>query len=85
MAKSSRSFEVLSNGAEFLEKYPESEFCETVNERLDKLAEDLYGEALLYQRIGDQAKALERIQDILTNAPHSPVASRLRATAVLES
>ncbi|MCH7667116.1 MAG: M48 family metalloprotease [Acidobacteria bacterium] len=85
LAESIGTFEALSNGAEFLEKYPESEFSEAVNERLDKLAEDLYGEALLYQRIGDQAKALERIQNILTNAPLSPVASRLRASAVLES
>ena len=85
LAESTGNFEALSNGAEFLEKYPESEFSEAVNERLDRLAEDLYGEALLYQRIGDQAKALERIQDILTNAPLSPVASRLRASAVLES
>ncbi|MCP4203034.1 MAG: M48 family metalloprotease [bacterium] len=85
LAKNSRSFKALSNGAEFLKEYPESEFSEAVNERLDLLAEDLYGEAILYQRIGDHVKALERIQNILTNAPLSPAASRLRASAVLES
>jgi predicted Zn-dependent protease len=85
LEENSRSFKALSNGAEFLKKYPESEFTEAVNQRLEALAGDLYGEALLYQRIGDHAKALERIQDILTNAPLSPAASRLRASAVLES
>lgn len=85
LANNSRSFKALSNGAGFLKKYPDSEFSEAVNERLDVLAEDLYGEAILYQRIGDHVKALERIQSILTNAPLSPAASRLRASAVLES
>ncbi len=84
LKENSRSFQALSNGAGFLRKYPESEFSEAVNERLGILAEDLYGEALLYQRIGDHAKALERIQSILTDAPLSPAASRLRASAVLE-
>ncbi|NND03810.1 MAG: hypothetical protein HKN91_13590, partial [Acidimicrobiia bacterium] len=85
LAESSGSFKDLSNGAEFLKHYPGSEFSETVSKRLDDLAEDLYGEALLYQRIGDQEKALDRIQNILTHAPLSPAASRLRASAVVES
>ncbi len=85
LAEKSRSFKALSNGAGFLKRYPDSEFGEAVNERLNMLAEDLYGEAILYQRIGDHAKALERIQSILTDATLSPAASRLRASAILGS
>ena len=81
----SSTFKSLANGAEFLEEFPESEFGPAVNERLDQLAENLYGEALLYRRIGDPIKALERIQDILTHAPLSAAAARLRASAILES
>lgn len=85
LEKTSQNFDSLKNGAEFLKKYPESRFSEAVSARLDLLAEDLYGEALLYQRIGDQEKALSRIQDILAHAPLSSAASRLRSSAVLES
>ncbi|MFQ5527990.1 MAG: M48 family metalloprotease, partial [Thermoanaerobaculia bacterium] len=51
----SGSFETLANGAGFLKRFPDSEFSEAVTERLNQLAEGLYGEAILYQNIGDHA------------------------------
>ena len=64
---------------------PQSELTPRVTARLNSLAENLYGEAILYQRVGDHAKALERIHAILTEAPLSPAAAKLRSKAVLES
>ena len=56
-----------------------------MTERLNSLADDLYGEAILYQRVGDHGKALERIRDILTQAPYSPAADKLRQGATVAS
>ncbi|MFN7940063.1 MAG: M48 family metallopeptidase [Thermoanaerobaculia bacterium] len=67
----------LANGAEFLRRFPEDPLVERVNDRLNQLAENLYGEVVLYQGVGDQLKALERIQRILTSAPQSPAAARI--------
>ncbi len=78
------AFEELANGAEYLKRYPGSPYAEAVSARLDSLADNLYGEILLYQTVGDHGKALERIQAILTQAPLSPAAERLRKQAVLE-
>jgi outer membrane protein assembly factor BamD (BamD/ComL family) len=77
-------FDDLGNGARFLKEYPESEHANRVTNRLNALAADLLGEATLYQRVGDHAKALERINRILTDAPFSPAADKLRQEAVLE-
>lgn len=85
LAKSADSFDRLENGSSFLKRYPESELTPRVTARLHSLAENLYGEAILYQRVGDHAKALERIHAILTEAPLSPAAAKLRSKAVLES
>ena len=56
-----------------------------VTGRLEKLAQNLYGEVVLYQNIGDHVKALERIQKILEHAPMTPAAEALREKAVLDS
>ena len=48
------------------------------------LAQNLYGEMVLYQSVGDHVKALDRIQKILTYAPLSPAAERLRDSAVVQ-
>jgi tetratricopeptide (TPR) repeat protein len=77
-------FEDLGNGARFLKEYPESEHAGSVTTRINALAADLLGEATLYQRVGDHAKALDRINTILTDAPFSPAADKLRQEAVLE-
>ena len=42
------------------------------------------GELILYQSVGDHVKGIERIQKILTYAPNSPAAERLRDRMVLE-
>jgi Zn-dependent protease with chaperone function len=78
------SYAELSNGAEFVKSYPESPMTPTVNRRLNEIAENLYGEMVLYQSVGDHAKALDRIQRILTQAPLSPAAEKLRQRAVIE-
>jgi hypothetical protein len=38
---------------------------------------------VLYQGMGDSVKAMERINKILTHAPLSPAAERLRDRAVI--
>ncbi len=78
-------YEDLANGAEHLRRYPDSEYSEQVASRLNSLADKLYGEVVLYQTVGDHVKGSERIQKILTYAPQSPAAERLRQRMVLES
>ncbi len=78
------SYSDLANGAEYLDRFPEGEHATAVTERLNRLADDLYGEMLLYQTVGDHLKALDRIQKILEYAPLSPAADRLRERAVVQ-
>ena len=78
-------FKTLANGANYLKRYPAGEYATQVSERIDLLADNLYGEVVLYQTVGDYAKALDRIQRILTEAPLSPAAKKLRDRAVFES
>ncbi|HXT52198.1 MAG TPA: M48 family metalloprotease, partial [Thermoanaerobaculia bacterium] len=77
------SYRVLADGAEYLRKFPQGSRADKVAGHLDQLAEQLYGEVVLYQGVGDTLKALDRIQQILTHAPLSPAAGRLRERAVL--
>ncbi len=78
-----KSYDDLTNGAEYLRRYPEGPYVVPVIERLNVLAENLYGEVVLYQSVGDTVKAMERINKILTHAPLSPAAEKLRDRAVL--
>ena len=78
-------YEDMANGADYLRQFPRGGHVETVNQRLNQLADKLYGELILYQSVGDHVKGLERIQKILTYAPQSPAAERLRDRIVLES
>jgi predicted negative regulator of RcsB-dependent stress response len=78
-----KSYAEVSNGAEYLRRYPEGPYVVPVIERLNVLAENLYGEVVLYQSVGDSVKAMERINKILTHAPLSPAAEKLRDRAVL--
>ncbi len=73
----------IADGAAYIAKYPTGPYVEAVTLRLNALAEGLFGEVLLYQSVGDQMKAMERIQRILTSAPLSPAASRLMAKIAL--
>ncbi len=78
-------YKELSNGADYLSQYPNGREAEVVANRLNSLAEKLYGELVLYQTVGDHLKGIERIQQILTYAPDSPAADRLRERMVLKS
>lgn len=75
----------IADGASYLHRFPTGEHAGAVRTRLEVLAMNLYGEVVLYQGIGDSIKALERIQRILTYAPTSPAADRLREKVVVES
>lgn len=79
------TYKELANGAEYLRRFPEGAHSTAVEERLNKRAQEVYGEVLLYQAVGDSTKALEGIQAILTHAPLSPAADSLRDRAVLDS
>ncbi len=79
------SYSDLAAGAAYLQKYPDGEYVEKVNARLNVLAENLYGEVVLYQSVGDHIRAIDRIQKILTSAPASPAAHKLLEHAVLPS
>jgi Zn-dependent protease with chaperone function len=83
LAKLSHTYDDLANGAEYLRRYPAGEYVVPVVDRLNVLADNLYGEVVLYQGFGDHTKAMERINKILTNAPLSPAAEKLRDRAVL--
>ncbi len=78
------SFANLADGAAYLRRYPSGPHASAVGERINALAQSLYGEMVLYQAVGDSIKALDRIQKILTFAPTSPAADRLRERTVLQ-
>ena len=85
LAKLASSYKELANGAAYLKAYPRGEWAEAVSARLNSLAENLHGEVILYQTVGDHVKGIEGIQKILTYAPNSPAAERLRERMVLQS
>jgi hypothetical protein len=74
----------LSKGATFIKRFPDNELAPAVTKRLESLAQNLYGEVVLYQGIGDHVKALERIQQILEHAPLTPAAEALRRKVLNE-
>ena len=80
-----KTYDDVKNGADYLRRYPDGPYVVPVIERLNVLAENLYGEVVLYQSVGDTVKAMERINKILTDAPLSPAAGKLRDKAVLEA
>ncbi|MEM8963136.1 MAG: M48 family metalloprotease, partial [Acidobacteriota bacterium] len=79
------SYELISDGAAYLDRFPNGAHAEVIRDRLDTLAQNLYGEVVLYQAIGDSVKAVERINLILLHAPLSPAARTLRDKAVLDT
>jgi predicted Zn-dependent protease len=78
-----KSYDTLENGAEYLRRFPEGTHATAVLERQSVLAENLYGEVVLYQGFGDAVKAITRINKILTHAPLSPAAAKLRERAIV--
>lgn len=85
LARQAGSYTDIADGAAYIKRFPEGVHVATVAARLNTLAEGLYGEVLLYQSIGDQLKAMDRIQRILTFAPTSPAANKLLEKVVLPS
>jgi len=83
LATMAKTYDDLANGAEYLRRYPDGPQVVPVLDRLNTLADNLYGEVVLYQGFGDATKAIDRINKILTNAPLSPAAARLRDKAVI--
>ena len=75
------SFGDIATGAAYLRRFPTGPHAAEIAGRINVLAENLYGEMLLYQGVGDSLKALDRIQKILDHAPSSPAADRLRSNA----
>jgi hypothetical protein len=84
LAAAAKSYGDLTNGAEYLRRFPEGEHVPAVLSRLNVLADNLHAEVVLYQGMGDSVKAMERINKILTHAPLSPAAQRLRDQAVVD-
>ncbi|MDY7094604.1 MAG: M48 family metalloprotease [Acidobacteriota bacterium] len=76
-------YEDLANGADYLKRFPNGEHSEAVLERLNVLADKALTEVIVYQGVGDHAKALDRINRIFTYAPLSPAAEQLRDQATL--
>lgn len=84
LSVAARSYSDVTNGAEYLRRFPEGEHVATVLNRMNILADNLYAEIVLYQGLGDSVKAMERINKILTHAPLSPAAERLRDRVVVD-
>jgi predicted Zn-dependent protease len=80
-----KAYDELKNGDEYLKRFPKGTHVPEVLDRLNVLADNLYGEVVLYQGVGDTVKAMERINQILTHAPLSPAAARLRDRAQVEA
>jgi predicted Zn-dependent protease len=85
LATIANSYDDVANGAEYLRRYPEGGHAPEILGRLNVLADNLYAEVVLYQGVGDAVKAMDRINKILTHAPLSPAAEKLRERAVLAS
>jgi Zn-dependent protease with chaperone function len=83
--RQSSTYTDIADGAAYLKRFPEGPHVDVIAARLNTLAENLYGEVVLYQSVGDQLKAMERIQKILTHAPASPAAGKLLEKVVLPS
>ncbi|MEM7350061.1 MAG: M48 family metalloprotease [Acidobacteriota bacterium] len=78
-------YDDIADGAEYLKRFPSGDHADQIRQRLDALAQNLYGEVVLYQGVGDHVKALDRIQKILTHAPLSKAAEALRERADLDT
>lgn len=85
LTQMAKEFREIDNGAEYLRRFPEGPQVDRVIDRVNHLAEELLGEVLLYQAVGDHVKAVERINKILTYAPTSEAAEHLRDRAVFQS
>ncbi len=83
LARVASSYDDLVNGATYLARFPDGSRATEVTDRLNSLADDLYAAVILYQGVGENVKALDRINQILTHAPTSPAAAQLRDRATI--
>lgn len=75
--KLANSFDDITSGSEYLERFPDGPHAFEIEERLNQLADLLYKEMLTYQDLGDPAKAIARANLILVHAPLSPSARKI--------
>ncbi|MGH9381551.1 MAG: M48 family metalloprotease [Thermoanaerobaculia bacterium] len=85
LSQKAGSFDDMENGAAYLRNYPESPHADSTRERLNQLADKALSEIILYQSIGDHGKAVDRIHKVLSYAPFSPAADRLREGVEVKS
>lgn len=78
LRRAATSFSSLKAGADYLACAEDGEESEKVRQRLEVLAESRLADVLLHQKIGNGAKAVQGIDDILTHAPWTEAADRLR-------
>lgn len=78
LERTATSFSSLKAGADYLACSPSGKETDEVRKRLEVLAESRLADVLLHQKIGNGAKAVEGINDILTHAPWTDAADRLR-------
>lgn len=76
--RAATSFSSLKAGADYLACSPGSEETDQVRQRLEVLAQSRLADVLLHQKIGNSAKAVQGIDEILTHAPWTDAADRLR-------
>lgn len=81
LAKLAPTFGDIGAGAEYLRRFATGPHAAEITTRMNVLADNLYGEMVLYQAVGDSINALDRIQKILSHAPTSRAAARLRESA----
>jgi tetratricopeptide (TPR) repeat protein len=62
----------------FLDAYPDAPSRDRVLKRLEALAQAEWVKARVYEKMGDQQRALDGVNAILENAPESAAAERIR-------
>ena len=78
-------YKQISNGADYLKRFPDGLYAPTVTTRLEDLADALYREMVLYQQVGEATKAVDLARQILEHAPLTRAAERLSEDTVEES
>lgn len=78
LASAVADFVSLAAGADYLACSEDGAHVDAVRARLEVLAESRLADVLLHQSIGNAAKAVQGIDDILTHAPWTEAADRLR-------
>ncbi len=70
-------YDDITSGSEYLDRFPDGPYAGAIEDRLNELADLLYKEMVIYQELGDAAKAVRHANLILNHAPLSPTAKRI--------